>query len=142
MKQCSKCGQVKPTEAFYKGRPDCKECKKALSRKHYSAHRKNYVEYSRQYRLDNYQQTLETARRYRAAHLAERREYEAEYERKRLASRSKRVQRIKTLIQHYKGREGWLDLLASIVGSRDDAHGLSWISSDIDDLLRIHYFKE
>jgi hypothetical protein len=142
MKKCSKCKETKPAQEFYAGRPDCKACKRALSRKNYSENREHYVAYSRKYREDNYQQTLETARRYRAAHLAERREYEANYHREKLAARSERVKRIKTLIEHFKDRPRWLEILATAIVFRKDAHGLCWISADVDDLLRVHFYRD
>ena len=142
MRRCTKCGADKPLKDFYSGRPDCKACKRAQSRKNYGARREDYVAYSRQYRIDNYEQTLETARRYRREHLAARREYEANYQAAQYAANSVRCRRINRLIQYFDGRPVMLSKLAHAVDARSDAAQLQWISRDIDALVSTHVYGE
>lgn len=50
LKQCTKCKEIKPIEAFGKGRADCKQCRSKVWQQWFQMNRDERLAYGRQYR--------------------------------------------------------------------------------------------
>lgn len=159
-KACPKCGEAKSATEFYKDRSKkdgldnrCKPCKREQKRKWREANSEYERERSRKRYAANPEKKREANRKWREANPEKKREADRKWceanpdkiyarNQEALAKRSRRVARIRKMMAHFDGRTGWLEKLAVAVAVRSDAQGLSWIASDIDELLLIHYYKE
>lgn len=65
-----------------------------------------------------------------------------EWERERVARRSSRVRRIRKLLDHFEGRDAYLNHIAHAIDKRSDAQGLSWLCSRIDALIAERVYGE
>jgi len=86
MKQCTKCGQWKDTECFYKGKAQCKKCYREYKREYYKQNKDIIREYYKQnkdtireYKCGYYKQNKDTIREYREQNKDTIREYKREY---------------------------------------------------------------
>ena len=75
MKQCSKCSEYKPEDAFYIRNKEtgalysqCIHCMRAKDKESYKANRTDRIEKSKQWIRDNYENHLQNARRYNSRH--------------------------------------------------------------------------
>jgi 5-methylcytosine-specific restriction endonuclease McrA len=73
MKQCNKCGELLPLEAFYKSpgsrdglRGDCKGCNLAVKAERYKANPQPVIDRARAWQRDNKEKKAATQRAYRA----------------------------------------------------------------------------
>lgn len=91
-KTCSKCGEMKPLDEFYKSkdgkygrRAICKKCFGKQSKKHTQEHPEKYRKYALKYYYKNREDSLVKMKRYNEGHKEERRQkgnYESMYENK------------------------------------------------------------
>jgi hypothetical protein len=83
MKTCSKCGAVKPVEAFRKGRAQCKECvasyNTAYCARYYSKNRDELLAKQAEYRSQHIEEIRERDVKYAAKHREKIQEYSAKY---------------------------------------------------------------
>ncbi len=70
MKTCTKCGETKPLEQFYKNRPDCIVCVKSRHKKHYKNHKPDYSRSHKEWVRLNPEQRLVSKRRYNAKKIS------------------------------------------------------------------------
>ena len=65
-----------------------------------------------------------------------------EQQEERLAKRSTRVRRIRKLLDHFEGRDAYLNHIAHSVDARPDAQGLQWLCRRIDTLVAEYVYGE
>jgi len=81
MKQCKKCGELLPLDAFYKSpgsrdglRGDCKKCNLAVKAERYKANPQPFIDRARAWQRDNKDRKQATQRAYRARPEVKRRD--------------------------------------------------------------------
>lgn len=70
------------------------------------------------------------------------RERRYRYNREKVAAQSSRVRRIRKLLDHFEGRDAYLDYIAHATNQRSDAASLSWLCSRIDTLIAERVYGE
>lgn len=105
-------------------------------------------ERQRLYFQERYRSDPEYRERYRAAQRERYqtdprcRERQHRYNQEQLAKRSSRVRRIRKLLDHFEGRDAYLNHIAHAIDSRSDAQGLQWLCSRIDTLVAERVYGE
>lgn len=159
-KTCTKCGETKPLEEFHKKRnmkdglhSDCKECARERHRKWRTANPERHRERCREWREANRERSREGVRKWREANPERCREMSREwreanpdkvyaYTQERIAKRSSRVRRIRKLLDHFEGRDAYLNHIAHAIARRSDAQGIQWLCSRIDTLVAERVYGE
>lgn len=102
-KTCTKCGDTKPLDDFYRNKgkadgrnPHCKECEREYHRRYREENRDKWREYHRRYREGNREKVQERDRRWREENRDNRLEYERRYREENLDERREYGRR------HYK----------------------------------------
>jgi len=99
MKQCTKCGQWKDTEEFYKGWVKCKKCQ----REYYEQNKDTLLEYQREYYEQNKDAILERQCEYREQNKDTIRERHREYyEQNKEKTREYREQNKDTILEYQR----------------------------------------
>lgn len=140
-------------EANRKWREANLEQERERRRKHYAENAEQERARGRKYYAENIEQERERCRKWREENPEKRHEYahkwrEANpdkakaYGQKRMARLYRNVARVRKLMAHFEGRNGWMEKLAGVAVALPDAHSLTHVADDIDELLSVHYYKE
>jgi len=98
MKVCIVCGIEKGDEDFYKGRKECKECKKEKNKKYYQENKEYKKEYNKEYNKENKENKKEWSKKYNQENKEH---YKEHYKERKRKYRKENKEKIKEYRKEY-----------------------------------------